>query len=59
MEGDTLVEDTDPNTLYKAIEVFKSRYGIQEPLDSKRLDSIIVELKAEANKNKRRKRNGK
>ena len=42
--------DTNPEELMKAIEIFKQRYGIKEPLDSTRLDEIIEELKKEKKK---------
>ncbi len=40
------MEDTDPDTLYKAIEKFKEKYGIKTPLDS-RIDIIIRQIKEE------------
>ena len=50
------MEDIDPNMLYKAIEIFKERYGIKEPLTTEGMDKIIVELKQKQTKTKRRKK---
>ena len=47
--------DTNPQELLKAIEVFKHKYGIYEPLDMFKLDDIIAELRTEATKTKKKK----
>jgi len=46
------MEDIDPNMLYKAIEIFKKRYGIKEPLTTEGMDKIIKELKEKGEKKK-------
>ena len=48
------MEDANPDMVMNAIEIFKERYGIKEPLDLFRMDSIITELK-EAKKTKKKK----
>jgi hypothetical protein len=50
------MEEASQEIVMKAIEVFKSRYGIKEPLDLFRFDDIVRELKAEAKPKKRRKK---
>ena len=50
------MEDTDQATVVRAIEIFKDRYGIKEPLDLFRMDDIIAELKEEMKTKKRRKK---
>lgn len=47
--------DTNREELLEAIEKFKHRYGIYEPLDQERLDAIILEIK-EDKKSKKKKR---
>ena len=49
------MEEANQDIVMKAIEIFKDRYGIKEPLDLFRMDEIIAELK-EAKKTKRRKK---
>ncbi len=48
------MNETNPQELMKAIEIFKNRYGIKTPLDMFKLDEIIEELRTEANKSKRK-----
>ncbi len=48
------MEETSQPMVLNAIEIFKERYGIKTPLDLFRMDEIIVELKAEANKKVKR-----
>ena len=48
------MEEASQDMVMNAIEIFKDRYGIKEPLDLFRMDSIIAELK-EAKKTKRKK----
>ena len=47
------MEEASQPMVMNAIEIFKERYGIKEPLDLFRMDSIITELK-EANKTKKK-----
>jgi hypothetical protein len=47
--------DTNSQELLKAIEVFKQKYGVYEPLDMFRLDDIIAGLRTEATKTKNKK----
>jgi len=49
------MEEASQDMVMNAIEIFKDRYGIKEPLDLFRMDEIIAELK-EAKKTKRRKK---
>ncbi len=49
--------ETNHKELMEAIEVFKDTYGIKEPLDMLRLDSIIMDLRIEKAKKKRKKEN--
>ena len=42
------MEETSPKILYRAIEIFKEKYGIKTPLDTDRLDKIIRQLKKES-----------
>ena len=39
------MEEASQDMVMNAIEIFKDRYGIKEPLDLFRMDEIIVELK--------------
>ena len=48
------MNDTNETEILKAIEVFKGRYGIKEPLDMFRMDDIIIELRAEAKTTKKK-----
>ena len=48
--------ETNHEELMEAIELFKRRYGIHEPLDLFRLDTIILELRTEKAKNKTKKK---
>jgi len=50
------MEDTDQPTVIRAIEIFKERYGIKEPLDLFRMDEIIAELKEEAKQTKKKRK---
>ena len=50
------MQDTSQEELMKAIELFKGRYGIKEPLDMFRLDAIILELRTEKAKKKTKKK---
>lgn len=50
--------DTNQAELMEAIEVFKYRYGIKEPLDMFRLDEIIEELRNKK-ETKEKKKHGK
>jgi len=47
------MEDTNSEELMEAIEVFKYKYGIKEPLDLFRLDEIIQELRQKPTKTKK------
>ena len=49
------MEEANQDTILKAIEIFKERYGIKAPLTLFEMDDIILELK-EANKNKAKKK---
>ena len=46
--------EASSDIIYNAIEIFKERYGIKEPLDLERMDKIIIELKKAVTKKKRR-----
>jgi len=48
------MEDTDQQTVIRAIEIFKSRHGIKAPLTLFEMDEIITELKEEARKTKKK-----
>jgi len=50
------MEDTNQDMVIEAIEIFKGRYGIREPLDLFRMDEIIEELKQKQKKTKGRKK---
>jgi hypothetical protein len=50
------MEEASQEIVIKAIEKFKNKYGIQEPLDLFRFEEIVRELKAEATTSKRRKK---
>ncbi len=49
------MQDTTHEELMEAIELFKGRYGIKEPLDMFRLDNIIMDLRIENAKKKLKK----
>ncbi len=46
--------DTNPTELMEAIEIFKHRYGIKEPLDMFRLDEITIEIREKKAKEKKK-----
>ena len=46
------MNETNPDELMKAIEIFKGRFGIKTPLDMFKLDEIIVELRESSRKSK-------
>ena len=48
------MEDTNQEMVLEAIEIFKSRYGIKEPLDLFRMDEIIEELKQKQKQTKKK-----
>ena len=48
------MEEVTRELTYKAIELFKERYGVKEPLDLFRFEEIIRELKTEATTTKRK-----
>jgi len=50
------MEHTDEDTTFKAIMIFKERYGIKAPLTTEGMDEIIKELKQKQTKTKRRKK---
>ena len=50
------MQDTTHEELMEAIELFKGRYGIKEPLDMFRLDTIILEIRTDKAKNKTNKK---
>ena len=50
------METASQDMVIEAIEIFKDRYGIHEPLDLFRMDEIIEELKQKQKKTKRRKK---
>jgi len=54
---EAMMEEASQEIVVNAIEIFKDRYGIREPLDLFRMDTIITELKQEARKTKRKKGN--
>jgi len=39
------MEETSPKILYKAIEIFKEKYGIMTPLNTEGIEQILKELK--------------
>jgi hypothetical protein len=39
------MEETNPKVLFKAIEIFKKRYGIKEPLNTEGIEKILKEIK--------------
>ena len=41
------MQETNPQELMRAIEIFKKREGIKTPLDMFKLDEIIEELREE------------
>lgn len=49
------MNETNPQELSKAIEVFREREGEKAPLDMFKLDEIIQELRTEAKKTRRKK----
>ncbi len=49
------MEETDANTVIRAIEIFKERYGIKAPLTLFEMDDIITELKEEKRNAKNKK----
>ena len=50
------MEETDEATVLRAIETFKFRYGIKAPLTTEGMDKIILEIKAEKQTKKGRKK---
>jgi len=50
------MNETNPQELSKAIEVFREREGDKVPLDMFKLDKIIQELRTEANQQKKTRR---
>jgi len=46
------MQDTNPQELMRAMEIFKEREGIKTPLDMFKLDKIIEELRAKNKENK-------
>ena len=46
------MEEVSSKMLFKAIEIFKEKYGILEPLNTEGIDKIIKELKGEAENGK-------
>ena len=48
------MEEASQDIVMNAIEIFKERYGIKEPLDLFRMDDIIRELKQKQTTTKRR-----
>lgn len=48
------MEEANQEMVLRAIEIFKDKYGIKEPLDLFRMDEIITELKKEAKTTKRK-----
>lgn len=50
------MRETTKDELLEAIERFKKKYGIKEPLDNDRLDEIIDEMREEKQKPKKRRK---
>jgi hypothetical protein len=48
--------ETNSKEIMRAIEIFKDRYGIREPLDMFRIDEIIEELRKESKLSKKGKK---
>lgn len=48
--------ETNSGELMEAIQRFKQRYGVYEPLDNDRLDEIILEIKEEKKAKKKKRR---
>ena len=48
------MEEASQDMVMNAIEIFKDRYGIKEPLDLFRMDEIIAELKQKQQKKKKK-----
>jgi hypothetical protein len=47
------MEEASQEIVIKAIEIFKERYGIKEPLDLFRMDDIIREVKEKTRRRKK------
>ena len=47
------MQDTNPQELMKAMEIFKEREGVKTPLDMFKLDEIIEELREAKKKEKK------
>ncbi len=54
VKGEDSMEDASQTMVMEAIEIFKGRYGIKEPLDLFRMDDIIAELKEKAKTTKKK-----
>lgn len=54
--GINKMEDTNPNELMEALDVFKEKYGEDEPIDMFKIDDIIRELRQKQNKGNKEKK---
>lgn len=50
MEGDSLMQETTPAELVKALDIYKERFGSTASLETEQLDTIIKEIQNDSSR---------